>query len=223
MASLSSAYEECRVLNRHYGTRFFHAISLFPKALQPHIHGLCAFDRILLEMIRNPKEGVKKKDQLDAMKAWQRAFEAGMNNSLISNTYIMAAIHTTKIFDIDPKLFTKIVKARMDDHKKTSYASYLQLKNHLDATAGRVSDILCSILQIKDHRGKKQALRLARAGELIELVSDAGMAIKRGKCYFPAIDLKRFRCSTDTIKKNKVTKSWQRLAEHYLKKAYNIV
>ena len=60
MKSLSDAYEECKVLNNHYGTRFYHALNLFPKELQPHIHGLCAFDRILIEMIRNPKENSSK-------------------------------------------------------------------------------------------------------------------------------------------------------------------
>lgn len=219
MYSLSDAYEECRVLNKHYGTRFFHAINLFPKELQPHIHGLCAFDRILLEMIRNPKEGVSKKDQIDAMKAWQRAFEVGMKTSLSPNTYLRASVHTTKIFDINEKLYSKIVKARIADHKRASYDNYAQLKRHLDTTSGHISEILCGILEISSPKAKSQIARIARAGELLEIIIDTNYAIqKRNKCYLPKKDLRRYNYPLKDLRAGKVTKNWQELIESYLKK-----
>lgn len=219
MNSLTSAYEECRILNRHYGTRFHHAINLFPRELQPHIHGLCAFDRILLEMIRNPKDGVNQKEQLAAMKAWQKAFEKGMNETHSKNSYLHASLHTTKIFDIDPKLFSKLAKARIASHKINGYQTYSQLQKHLDATSGRIAEILVSILQIKNTKAQKQLARLARAGELVELLCDFSKALDRGKMYLPKNDLKKFGYTMQSLERKKVTKAFKQLIESYLKKA----
>jgi len=219
MNSLTSAFEECRVLNKHYGTRFYHAIHLFPRPLQPHIHGLCAFDRILLEMIRNPIEGVTEKEQIKAMKAWQKAFEKGMHGSGEKNAYLHAALHTTKIFSIDPKYFSHLAKSRIDLHKKKQFQTYTQLNKSLETTSTKIAEILCSILQIHNQKAKKQVVRLAKAGELIELLCDFSKAQERGKMYLPTKDLKKFGYTKQSLERKKVTKAWKKLIESYLQKA----
>jgi phytoene synthase len=153
------------------------------------------------------------------MKAWQKAFEQGMHESGQENSYLHAVLHTTKIFTIEPKLFSKLAKSRIDFYKKNEFQTYSQLEKSLNATSERVADILCEILKISHPKAKKQVARLAKAGELIELLSDFSKALERGKMYFPVKDLKKFGYTKQSLERKKVTKSWEKLIESYLQKA----
>jgi 15-cis-phytoene synthase len=219
MNTLTAAFEECRVLNNHYGTRFHAALNKLPNHLQPHVHGLCAFDRILIEMIRNPKPGVTTKDQVNAMLAWQQAFEAGMADELPTNIYLQAAVHSAKVLDLNENLYTNLVASRVKEHTTKKYATFASLSKQIKATTKPISVLLSNLLSLEDAKSQKAIQQLAEAGELIELLHDLPKSLKRGVNYLSVADMKKYRCSEKTLREEKVTNGCKKLLESYLNKA----
>lgn len=219
MPTITDAYEECRRLNKYYGTPFFHAMNSFPKPLQPHIHSLYAFDRIVHEMLHNPNDGVSRSAQLQAVQNWQKAFEEGINSSEASNIYLKAVIHTTKIFDIPVKHFVKFSQAKIADHKRSYYSSYAQLQKHIDQTLGRTTEMSGIILGVKNMRAKKALVHLARASFLTNMLSKLGKDYERkNRCLLPKKDMKKFGYTMADLKDHIINDEWRYLMEYYMKK-----
>lgn len=223
MNSLTAAFEECRVLNAHYGTRFYSAIEQLPNHLQPHIHGLCAFDRILIEMIQNPKTGVTNQQQIDAMKKWQTTFELGMSDEIISNPFLLASIHTAKIHDIDPNLYSELVKARIKQCKQGSSQLTSQRDKQMKLLAKVIASLLAANLKITKKKDLLSITRIALAGEIIQALCAIPEDVKRGRLFFTQAELKKGRIALKTLQSKKVTSNTKKLIEQYLKQCEQLL
>ena len=214
--TLTEIYDECRALNNHYGNRFYHAIHLFPKNIQPHIHGLCAFDRVLLEMIHHPNEGADQEAVKEAMLAWQSAFEDGMNDTPSGNHYIQALVHSSKAFALSPDLINQLISARLKECTTNVFKTKRAFNTHLNKTAGTIAELFSGILELRDEKQKKQIKELAIAGELLELTLNFKQALDRGRCYFPQSDLKKFKYTQQSLQQKKCTKACKQLLKSYV-------
>lgn len=222
MKSLTEAYEECRRLNKYYGTPFFHAINSFPRHVLPYLHSVYAFDRVVHEILYNPKDGVSRHKQARAVQRWQQAFEEGLDRCDASNQYLRAAIHTVKVFDIPPRHFAGYTQAKLRDFQTDTFDTFAQLVKSIDGTYGRLALINGQILGIKRQKAQKVMTNLARAAQLVFYISKLGKDFERkNRCILPAKDLKKFGYSLSDFKKHKINKKWKQLIEHYLKKIQN--
>jgi len=219
MKTLTDAYEECRRVNKYYGTPFFHAINSFPKQQQLYMHSVFAYDRIVQEMLQNPKEGITRQRQVKAVKNWNRALEEGLRTSSSANPYLQAIIHTIKVFDIPKSYFKKYTIAVLDDHSTNCYDSYTKLQKIIDNTAGKVAEMNGIILGVKSFKGKKLMLNLARVYHLTKMLGKLGKDYdKKNKCHLSKKDMKKFNYTFTDLKDHIVNDNWRYLMEHYLKR-----
>ncbi len=214
--SLTQSFEECRQLNRHYGTKLHHTLHLLPKEIQPHLHGIFAYDRILLEMLHNPKHGVTKKEQAAAMRSWKTIFEEAMKTDHCSNAYMHAVVHTCKIFHLPPKRVTKIAQLRIAQQKKPHFDNALQLRRHVHAVAQAYTDLLAPLLNVKHAHGRRAIKTLMKNGELLLLLTYAGQDYRRTVCVLPRSEMKKIGYSKHDFEVQIITEGFQQLVERYL-------
>jgi len=216
MSSLSEAYEECRILNKHYGTLFFHAVNFFPKDVQPHIHSVLAFDRIVKEIIHRPKNGVKKHEQMHALQNWEEAFQSGLDLSYAANPYLRATIHSCKMRNLPPKPFLRVIALRLKHPLVRSYTSDTTFRRSLDSLANNLSEILALLLGYSKQQ-TKILQRLLANGELLELVCNTAQTQPLAPiCHFPKTTLKKFGYTVTEWKNHVVNNRWRELLEYYL-------
>ena len=218
--SLQDSYEECRQLNRYYGTPFYNALTLFPKQVQPHINAVLAFSRIISQVIDHPKEGVSEEQQVQTIKNFIEELEEGLKESHSTHSFLQSIVHTIRFCDIPEVYFHYYAEAMLADMKKKRYASFDTLKKHIDNTSGIIAKMIAHILHSSDPAAIIQIKRLARAGQIINLVCNVSKDYDlKDRIYIGHSDFQKFGYKEIHLKKKKINDKWRKLIEHYLQQA----
>jgi phytoene/squalene synthetase len=217
MKSLSECFEECRLLNKHYGTPFHHTLQIYPRELQPHLQGLWAFDRVLKEMLFRPNPGVKKQQQGLAMRNWSQALSESVDSGYSANVYHRAILHTAKIWDISGRTFEKLAEAGLIDHNELQ-ETRSSWQKHLESIAKRQTDMIAPVLSLQSLPAKTRLRRLLKIGETLERLRLLGdERSSRIAALFPVTDLKKFGYGRKDLKNHVVNDAWKNLIESYLR------
>lgn len=218
--SLQESYEECRQLNKHYGTLFFHAINQFAKKDQPHVHALCAYLKILDEIVDSPNEGISKKHQEEAIQQFADALQEELNESYSPHSFRQAIVHTAKFHELESSTLKKITKAKIKDLKTKRYASYKDLQKHIDSTSGILAELLTHSIGYKHEKAFTYTKKLLRAGHLIEIICNISRdADLHDRIYLPQQSFKKHKATIEAIKRKRVTPELKTLLEEILQKA----
>jgi len=220
IVSLQDSYEECRQLNKHYGTFFYHAINLFPKKDQPHVHALCAYMRILDELVDSPNEGITKTKQEQAIKNFAQILLDELAASYSPHPYRQAIVHTAKFHDIPEQHFKRLASSKIKDLQTKRYTSYTDLQKHIDNTSGLLAEMLTESIGYKREQAFRHAKNLARSGHLIRTICNISSDFTlHDRLYIPQRELKKQKATIQAVKKETMTPELKSVIAVLLEKA----
>jgi squalene synthase HpnC len=202
-SELADAYAYCARIARGHYENFTIASWLMPAAMRPHMYAIYAYARAADDFADEEHDLAK----LDQMERDLQAAYAGQPRGPL----FIALADTARRYDIPPKPFLDLLRAfRTDIDFKgfetiddlLGYARYsanpvghlvLYLFGHRDAERQRLSDLICSGLQ------------------LANFWQDVAIDLEKGRVYIPRADLRRFGVEVEELRRGLVTPKFEAL------------
>ena len=189
--TLEQSYEECRRLNRTYGTTYYWATYALPKVKRHHVHALYGFCRFADEIVDDPGFGTVTEREA-ALTDFSDRFFVDLARGRSDDLVLKAVIHTIKAFDIDVDLFVRFLHSMTMDLTVETYETWADLEVYVDGSAAVIGEMMMPILEPPTEQARAGARSLGIAFQLTNFLRDVGEDLDRGRVYIPQEDLRRF-------------------------------
>jgi phytoene synthase len=196
---LAAAYARCRELNRRYGRGFHLATRLLPGWKRRHVYALYGFARYADEIVDHVGD-VPPARRAAELTEWSARFVAGLHGEPVDDPLLPAVLHTIAVFDLDRADFATFLQSMAMDLTVTSYASYDDLLDYMEGSAGVIGTMLLPILGSSDPvAAREPARQLGFAFQLTNFIRDVAEDLDRGRTYLPDEDLAKFGVSREDL------------------------
>jgi phytoene synthase len=203
--SLQQSYENCRRLNKAYGTTYYWAAQVLPRVKRHHVHalyGFCRYADDIVDDLGPVGTDVRAKALADFGDRFFEDLELGHSEDPV----LKAVVHTVRAFDLDPSFFRRFLRSMTMDLTVESYETWDDLLDYMDGSAAVIGEMMLPILEPDDLAAARPgAMDLGNAFQLTNFLRDVGEDLERGRVYVPMEDLRRF--GADPFER-RVTPEW---------------
>ncbi len=189
--TLEQSYEECRRLNRAFGTTYYWATYALPRVKRHHVHALYGFCRFADEIVDDPGFGTVAEREA-ALKDFSDRFFTDLERGASDDLVLKAVLHTVKAFDLDVDLFVRFLHSMTMDLTVETYETWADLEVYVDGSAAVIGEMMMPILEPPNDAARQGARALGIAFQLTNFLRDVGEDLDRGRIYIPQEDLHRF-------------------------------
>ena len=214
--SLEASYENCRRLNRRYGTTYYWSTSLLPRVKRHHVHalyGLCRYaDDIVDDLGPAPAAA-----RAEALAAFGERFFADHAAGRSDHPVLKAVVHTVRAFDIDPDCVRRFLHSMTMDLSVETYETFDDLLGYMDGSAAVIGEMMLPILEPLDEAAFGHARDLGVAFQLSNFWRDVGEDLDRHRVYVPQVDLRRFGADA-SLADRRVTPAWRELMRYEIER-----
>jgi phytoene synthase len=204
--TLEASYEECRRLNKRYGTTYYWSTLVLPKVKQHHVHALYGFCRYADDIV-DDLGPVPVEQRAAALAAFGDRFFADLARGRSDDPVLKAVVHTVRAFDIDPGCFERFLRSMTMDLTVESYETWDDLLVYMDGSAAVIGEMMLPILEPPDLAASTPHARdLGNAFQLTNFLRDVNEDLDRRRVYIPQEDLRRFgadpwqrRCTSEWV------------------------
>lgn len=209
MTTLEQSYARCRELNKAYGTTYYAATFLLPRAKRHHVHALYGFCRHADDVVDDlgPAPPSERERALDAL--GDRLFR-DLEHGDSDDEVLKAVVDTIGSFGIDPECFRRFLRSMSMDLTISEYATFDDLLVYMDGSAAVIGEMMLPILEPTSPKAFEHARDLGIAFQLTNFLRDVTEDLDRGRVYLPREDLERFGADP-TVRR--VTPEWVALME----------
>lgn len=210
-----------RALTKQFGTSYFWATLLFPRALRHATFVLYAFFRI-------PDEYVDRADSqqeaAERLAAWRAAWERSSFDDLaLTKEERLMLAATRRVFNAVhmPETYADaFLKAMERDLTVDQYETYADLEGYMYGSAAVVGLMMTELIGYTDSRALHFAKCLGEAMQLTNFLRDVGEDFdERGRIYLPQEDLRRFGVAREDIAQKRVTPAFIELMQFEITRA----
>jgi squalene synthase HpnC len=185
--SLEQAYHQCEALAFSHYENFPVASLLLPKQARPHVAALYAYARTADDFADEEKyEGRRLKE----INRWEKGLKDALNGRK-APPILMAFAHTLQTFNISPFLPLNLLKAYRLDVAKHRYSTWNSLLYYCRHSANPVGRTVLLISGIRDPRLHRYSDFICSGLQLINFLQDTAIDLKRGRIYYPLMELKK--------------------------------
>ena len=207
--SLEASYENCRQLNKRYGTTYYWSTSLLPRVKRHHVHalyGLCRYADDIVDDLGPVPVAVRER----ALAEFGEAFFAGMSAGRSDHPVLKAVVHTVRAFDIDPDCVRRFLRSMTMDLSVETYETFDDLLDYMDGSAAVIGEMMLPILEPLEEAAFGHARDLGIAFQLSNFWRDVGEDLDRRRVYLPQEDVRRFGAEA-ALAERRVTPEWVEL------------
>lgn len=197
--NLDKSYDYCRQLTLSHYENFPVASWLIPKAKRKHIFSVYAFARIADDIA---DEGNEAKDRkIEHLRIYRDDFLTKSNSD--NYPHFPALWDTLNRFEIPKALFTNLIDAFIQDNEKSTYKNFEELIGYCQKSANPVGRIILHLFDYKNEKMFQLSDNICTALQLANFWQDLSLDLKKGRCYLPQDDLRKFKVSIDELKSQK--------------------
>src|SRR3954466_5803072 len=165
MVTLEQSYENCRDLNKRYGTTHYWSTYALPRIKRHHVHALYAFCRYaddIVDDLGDASTEVREKE----LDAFGDRFFADLATGHSDDPVLKAVVHTVRSFDIDPDCFRRFLHSMTMDLTVETYETYAELEGYMDGSAAVIGEMMLPILEPRSPAAVGPARDLGMAFQL---------------------------------------------------------
>jgi phytoene synthase len=203
----SDELKVARLLTRQYGTSYFYATLLFPRALRQATYVLYAFFRIPDEYV---DQGLSPSESMRLLRDWNKAWKDGVTEgtpiSLPEKHVLRAARRVFEEVEMPEEYAQAFLEAMKQDLVVDSYATYADLEKYMYGSAAVVGLMMTELIGYADVRALDYARMLGEAMQLTNFLRDIGEDWDvRKRIYLPREDMDRFGVFQNDIENKHIT------------------
>ena len=190
--TLDESYEECRRLNKRYGSTYYWSTYLLPRVKRHHVHALYGFCRYADDIVDDLGPApVTERDQ--ALRAFGERFFVDLERGTSEDPVLKAVVHTVRAFAIDPDCFHRFLRSMAMDLSIASYETWEDLLGYMDGSAAVIGEMMLPILEPPSPAlALGPARALGNAFQLTNFLRDIAEDLDRGRVYVPQADIRKF-------------------------------
>ena len=207
--SLEASYENCRRLNKRYGTTYYWSTTLLPRVKRHHVHALYGLCRYADDIV-DDLGPVPLAERERALADFGATFFAGMAAGRSDHPVLKAVVHTVRAFDIDPDCVRRFLRSMTMDLSVEAYETFDDLLDYMDGSAAVIGEMMLPILEPLDQAAFGHARDLGIAFQLSNFWRDVGEDLDRRRVYVPQEDVRKFRAEA-ALAERRVTPEWVEL------------
>ena len=207
MTTLEESYARCRELNKAYGTTYYAATFLLPRAKRHHVHALYGFCRYADDIV-DDLGPVPVEERARALTDFGDRFFADLDRGDSDDPVLKGVVHTVLEWEITPDCFRRFLRSMAMDLTVTEYEAFDDLLDYMDGSAAVIGEMMLPILEPTSAAAATHARDLGIAFQLTNFLRDVAEDLDRDRVYVPQEDLRRFGADPGL---RTVTPEWQAL------------
>jgi len=207
VTTLDESYARCRELNKAYGTTYYAATFLLPRAKRKHVHALYGFCRYADDIVDDlgpvPTDAREK-----ALSEFGDRFFDDLRQGESDEPVLKAVVHTVRTYSIDAGCFRRFLQSMAMDLTVSEYETFDDLLHYMDGSAAVIGEMMLPILEPRSPEAAVHARDLGIAFQLTNFLRDVAEDLDRDRVYVPQEDLRRFGADPHL---RRVTPEWRAL------------
>ena len=215
MVSLSTAYEECRLITRREAKNFYYAFLTLPAARRRAIYAAYAFCRHCDDAV---DEVASLKDKQAALQQLSTHLEEAYQGRPEGPVFT-ALVHTAHTYHIPQSYFQDVIRGVEMDLANNRYHTFEDLRLYCYRVASVVGLICLQIFGYSHPKAKDYAVDLGLAMQLTNILRDVQEDLARDRIYLPLEELQRFGYSEQELKREARNDAQRRLIAFQVERA----
>jgi phytoene synthase len=183
-STLREAYDTCRRMHRRRDPTYYWATRRLPRELRPATHALYGYVRTADDIVDGPRRAATAEQRLAALNAW----EGELTNP--THPVAEALLHAAERHGLPLGELEKYMCSMRIDCAPVRIATWVELEDYMDGSAGSVGRIMGSLLGLPARLHARLG-RLGLAFQLTNFPEDRRL----DRVYIPAEDRERFGVS----------------------------
>ena len=188
---LEVSYENCRQLNKRFGTTYYWSTLVLPRVKQHHVWALYAFCRYADDIVDDLGPATVEQRAI-ALADFGDRFFVDAERGRSDDPVLKAVVHTVQAFDIDLDCFRRFLRSMTMDLTVASYETWADLLIYMDGSAAVIGEMMLPILEPSQPEALDHARDLGNAFQLTNFLRDISEDLDRNRQYLPQQDLRRF-------------------------------
>jgi 15-cis-phytoene synthase len=189
-ATVSEAYEDCRLITRESGSSFYAGMRLLPEERRRAIFAVYALARRIDDVADGDLPAASKLERLASIRTRLESIETD------DDPVFVALGDAVRRYPIPLDAFFDLLDGVEEDVRGSRYATFVELERYCRRVAGSIGRLTLGVFETWDRRrAEPLADDLGVALQLGNILRDLRPDLRRGRIYVPDEDLARFGCS----------------------------
>jgi phytoene synthase len=196
---LAEGLRGCQDITRQYGTSYYFATQLFPRAVRDGIYAIYAFARIPDEIV-DGRAKTSRAETLRLLEEWRMQWREAMAKGGSDDAVMNAIVHHFAKFRIPAEDGEAFLRSMFMDEEKARYETYADLEEYMYGSAGVIGLMVTRIVGYSTEKAFDHALKLGYAFQLTNFLRDIREDYEElGRVYMPQDEMRRFGITDDDI------------------------
>lgn len=201
-SAVAASHAYCHAQTRRHARSFYFASLALPAEKKLAAYAVYAFCRYADDLV----DRAESADGVEALLARVGAeFDAMLSGEKTEPPFAPAFAWAVRRFGIEKEPFLDLLKGVSMDLGPVRIADWPTLRDYCYHVASVVGLMMARIFELRDERGRAQAIDLGIAMQLTNIIRDVGEDFRLGRVYLPADELAAHGVATNDLGHARVT------------------
>ncbi len=205
-AELARAYQFCARLARSHYENFTIASWLMPRRMRPHMYAIYSYARIA-DDFADEEHDLAKLDE------WERELDLAYAGAP-RHPVFLALADTVRRFDIPREPFADLLAAFRSDVKFAGFDTLDDLLRYCRGSANPVGRLVLYLFGHRDAERQRLSDLVCSGLQLANFWQDVAIDLDKDRIYFPRRDLERFGVGAADLRRHAATPAFVELMRH---------
>ncbi len=212
-------YRECRRLHRDYGTSFYYASRLFPRAVRRRVDAVYGFIRVADEWADGTTAWTLE-ERTQKLTTYRHQLLLAMDGVRSEYPTLRALADSLNEVHADVSEALIFLDSMEMDLLKSRYVDYSELKSYMRGSAVAVGLMVCEMMGGPVTEGMYAgSFAMGEAMQLTNCLRDIKDDAAMGRIYVPEEDLKRFGVLEESMLSSKITPEFRAMMRFEIERA----
>jgi phytoene synthase len=217
--SLPSSYAYCETLAQSHYENFPVGSVLVPKQLRRYFYSIYAFARTADDFAdEGYDENYSEQDRLELLNEW-RAMLGEAIAGRAHHPIFIALADTQRKFDLPVGLFEDLLSAFGQDVIKRRYQSFAELTDYCRRSANPIGRLILLLFGYRDAARHRLSDNICTALQLANHWQDVAVDLQKDRVYLPEEDLQRFGLRVEALQTQTVSPAFCQLMKFEIERA----